>query len=82
MASLSKKIINDRADLDSLKGTPEYDHFMQMLSGSIKKVTDVQEYPEGYGEPDYDGETLEPIWQETKDYSTIKRYGFTEKDFW
>jgi len=27
-------------------------------------VEDVQTYPEGYGEIGYEGETLEPIWEE------------------
>ncbi len=34
-----------------------------------------------YNEPDYDGATLEPIWTDIEDLSTIERFGFTKEDF-
>jgi len=79
--TLARTIINSRQDLDSLKGTPEYDQFMQMLKGTMMRRQNVQVYPEGYGTAEYTGETLEPIWEDVEDLSTIKRFGFTKKDF-
>ena len=81
MASLHKTIINTRADLDAIAGTPEHAEFMQFLKGSMTRKQDVQVYPEGYNQPDYDGEKLEPIWQDIEDLGTIERFGFTKADF-
>jgi hypothetical protein len=80
MSSLSRRIINSRSDLDTLKGTPEYNEFMRMLKGSMTCRKNVQVYPEGYGQPDYEGETLEPIWEDVEDLSTITRFGFKKAD--
>jgi hypothetical protein len=41
----------------------------------------VQVYPENYNTPEYDGSVLEPIWEETQDYSVIESFGFTAEDF-
>jgi hypothetical protein len=79
--TLARIIINSREDLDSLKGTPEYDQFMQMLKGSMTRKQNVQVYPEGYGTAEYTGEELEPIWEDVEDLSTIARFGFKKKDF-
>lgn len=73
--------INTRADLDAIQGTPEYDEFMQFLKGSMTHRQDVQVYPDGYNQPDYQGEKLAPIWKDVEDLSTIERFGFTKKDF-
>lgn len=81
MALLSKIIINTRADLDAIAGTPEYDEFMEALKGTMTRKQDTQVYPEGYGQPGYEGETLEPIWSDVEDLSTIERFGFTKDDF-
>ena len=81
MALLSKIIINTRADLDAIAGTPEHDEFMEALKGSMTRKQDTQVYPEGYGQPGYEGETLEPIWSDVEDLSTIERFGFTKADF-
>ena len=78
---LKKIIINTRQDLDAVKGTPEYDDFMAALKGSMTRKQDMQTYPDNYGMPDYDGDVLEPIWQDVEDLSTIERFGFTKKDF-
>jgi hypothetical protein len=74
-------IINTREDLDALQGTPDYTDFMSHLKGSMTKTVDTQTYPEGYGQFDYKGEILAPIWTTVKDLTTIERFGFTEADF-
>lgn len=76
-----KTVINTREDLDALKGTKEYDDFMQILKGSMLRKQDIQVYPEGYNQPDYQGEKLLPIWEEIEDLSIITRFGFTKADF-
>ena len=81
MPSLSKIIINSREDLDAIQGTPEYAEFIAALKGSMTRKQDVQVYPEGYNQPDYEGEKLEPIWQDVEDLSTITRFGFSKTDF-
>lgn len=81
MALLSNVIINTREDLDALQGTPEHAEFMEALKGSMTRKQDVQVYPDGYGRPDYEGPTLEPIWEDVEDLSTIARFGFTKADF-
>lgn len=78
---LSKVIINSRADLDAIQGTPEHEQFMQMLKGSMARRQNVAVYPEGYGQPDYDGPVVEPAWEDVEDLSTIERFGFTKEDF-
>ena len=65
----------------SFIGTPEHEAFMQMLKGSMTRKQDVQVYPEGYNQPDYQGEKLNPIWQDVEDLSIISRFGFTKADF-
>ena len=77
----TKTIINTRQDLDAIQGTPEYAEFMAALKGSMTRKQDVQVYPEGYNQPDYEGEKLEPIWQDVEDLSTIERFGFQKHDF-
>ena len=76
-----KTIINTREDLDAIDGTPEHDEFMNMLKGSMTRKQNIQVYPEGYSQPDYDGEKLEPIWETVEDLSIIHRFGFTKSDF-
>ena len=56
-----KTVINTREDLEALKGTKEYDDFMQILKGSMLRKQNIQVYPEGYNQPDYQGEKLFPI---------------------
>lgn len=75
-----KTIINTREDLDAIIGTPEHEQFMQMLKGSMTRKQDVQVYPDGYNQPDYQGDKLEPIWTDIEDLSTIERFGFTKAD--
>ena len=81
MASALKTVINTRADLDAIAGTPEHAEFMQALKGSMTRKQDVQVYPDGYNQPGYEGPKLEPIWSEVEDLSTIQRFGFSKADF-
>lgn len=76
-----KTIINTRQDLDAVIGTPEHEEFMVLLKGSMTRKQDTQVYPEGYNQPDYEGEKLQPIWQDVEDLSIISRFGFTKADF-
>lgn len=76
-----KPIINSRADLDAIAGTPEHTEFMRKLKGSMTIKVNAQEYPEGYGQAGYEGEALDPIWVEREDLSTISAFGFTPADF-
>jgi hypothetical protein len=55
--------------------------FMASLKGSMTRKQDVQVYPEGYNQPDYEGDKLEPIWEDVQDLNTIQRFGFNESDF-
>lgn len=80
MASLSKTVINTRADIDAIVGTPEHAEFMDSLKGSMTRKQDVQVYPENYNQPGYEGPKLEPIWQDVEDLSTIERFGFTKEE--
>jgi len=74
-------VINTREDFFAIEGTPEHDLFMQFLKGSMIQKRDVQIYPENYNQPDYQGQKLDPIWNDDEDLSTIQRFGFTKKDF-
>jgi hypothetical protein len=74
-------VINTRADLDAIAGTPEHTAFMAYLRGTLTRRTDTQTYPEGYGQPGYEGEPLAPVWEDVEDLSTIERFGFTAGDF-
>jgi len=71
--------INSRADLESLRGTPEFADAMRNLAGSMTIRVNVAEYPEGYGEPEYDGPDIDPDWQDQEDLTTIERLGFTKQ---
>jgi hypothetical protein len=76
-----KTIINTREDLDAIAGTPEHAEFMNMLKGSMTRKQNVQVYPDGYNQPDYEGEKLQPIWADVENLSVIARFGFTKADF-
>lgn len=80
MALLSKFIINSRADLDAIAGTPEHTKFIEALKGSITRREDQAVYPENYGMPDYDGAPIDPVWVDVEDLSTIERFGFTKEE--
>lgn len=79
----STSVINTREDLDSLKESNPAEHanFMAFLKGSMTRKQDVAVYPEGYNQPDYEGDKIEPQWKDVEDLSTIERFGFTKSDF-
>lgn len=77
----STSIINTREDLDAVAGTPRHAEFMAYLKGSMTRKQDVAVYPEGYNQLGYDGDMIEPQWQDVEDLSTIERFGFTKADF-
>jgi hypothetical protein len=81
MGLLYSNTINSRADLDAIAGTLEHLNFMKALKGTMVRRQNVQTYPEGYGQPGYDGPPLEPIWEDVEDLSTIARFGFAKADF-
>ena len=70
-------IINTRKDLDSLQGTQEYSGFINYLKGSTITTRDIQVYPENY-----ELGTLDPIWVEVEDLTTITNFGFTKDEIW
>lgn len=80
MTSL-KKIINTRADLDEIVGTPAHAEFMSFLKGTMTRKQDVAVRPEGYGAPEYAGPEIPPVWQDVEDLSVIKSFGFVKDDF-
>ena len=52
----------------------------QLLSTATQRV-DVQKYPEGYGEAEYQGEAVEPIFEEQPDPNgKIFRIGWTVEE--
>ena len=78
---MRKVVINTREDLDAIAGTPEHAEFMQFLKGTMFRKQDVAERPENYGQPEYKGEVISPVWQDVEDLSTIEAFGFTKADF-
>lgn len=76
-------VINTREDLNALaKTNPEqFLEFMAYLKGTMSRMEDTAVYPEGYGQPGYEGDVIEPVWQTVEDLSTIKRFGFNKSDF-
>lgn len=76
-------VINTREDLDSLKESnpAQYLEFMAYLKGSMTRQQNTAVYPEGYGQPGYEGPAVEPAWETVEDLTTIKRYGFKKSDF-
>jgi hypothetical protein len=76
-----KVVINTRADLDAITGTPEHTEFMTFLKGTMTRKQDVAVRPEGYGQPGYEGEVIAPVWQDVEDLSTITSFGFIKADF-
>lgn len=80
---MQSPLINSREDLDALKESnpTAYAEFMQKLKGSMTHRTNTAVYPEGYGQPGYEGPVVDPVWETVEDLSTIKRYGFKKSDF-
>ena len=77
-------IVNTREDLDKLKETDRasFLEFANYLSGTRKRMVDVAVRPDDYGTPGYDGDRIEPIWEEVESLYTIQMFGFeTSADF-
>lgn len=72
-------IINTRADLDALRGSPDYLEALRAVAGSLATAIDAAVYPEGYNDPGYAGPTVEPDWQNVETLSTIQRLGFATR---
>ena len=81
MVPLARIIINTREDLDSIAGTPEHAQFMELLRGSMLRTIDSAVRPESYFMPDYNGEIIEPVWEQIEDFTTIGLFGFQKSDF-
>ena len=72
-------IINTRADLDALKGTPAYLPALRAIAGTMETTLNAAEYPEGYGDPSYSGPSVEPVWTIVETLETIHRLGFASR---
>lgn len=73
------KIINTRADLDALKGSPAYFAALQAIAGTLETTMNTAVYPEGYGEPGYGGPEVEPVWETVETLDTIQHLGFASR---
>lgn len=63
---MASTVINTRADLDALAGTPAHDAFMAMLAGTLYRL---------------EKDDTAGTWRAVEDDSTIARFGFTRADF-
>jgi hypothetical protein len=59
-------MINSRADLDAIRGTPAYDEFMKLLAGSIYRYVRNEDLKQ---------------WDIVQDTTSIERFGFAVGDF-
>lgn len=76
-----KYTINTREDLDTIQGTLEHEEFMNFLRGTMTRKQNTAVYPENYNDPDYDGDVIDPVWEDVEDLSTIESFGFSKADF-
>lgn len=74
-------IVNTRADLDALRGTPAHLEALQALAGSMATSMDMAVYPEGYGQSGYVGPSVEPDWHDVETLAIIEALGFTRESF-
>lgn len=77
-----KKVIQTRADLEAIQGTPEYFEFVKLLKGSMVKKVCTTAYPEDYDQDLKPGdEGFIPVeFEEMEDLSEIERFGFTRHE--
>lgn len=73
-------VINTREDLDAIQGTPQWYEFMVYLRGSLTTKVDTAVRPEGYGQPDYEGAEIPPVWEEVENLSTVESFGLTKSE--
>ena len=74
-------IVNTRSDLEVISGTAEYLSTMTALKASMTTRIDATVYPDGYGQSGYNGDHIEPVWQEIESLETIERLGFKKNEF-
>jgi hypothetical protein len=72
-------IINTRADLEALKGTPDYLPALRTIAGTIEMTVNTAEYPEGYVDVGYNGPEIEPTWTKVETLETIHLLGFASR---
>ena len=72
-------IINTRADLDALKGTSDYLPALRAIAGTMETTVNTAKYPEGYGDPSYNGPLIAPEWTTVETLETIRRLGFASR---
>ena len=77
-----KKVIQTRADLEAIQGTPEYFEFVKLLKGSMVKKVCTTVYPEDYDQDLKPGdEGFIPVeFEAVEDLSEIERFGFTRQE--
>ena len=75
-------IINTRADLDALAGTPAHADFIARLKGSLFAKADVQTYPADYARTLKQGDVgyLPPVLGDVPDDTIAERFGFTRAE--
>jgi len=73
--------LNTRADLEALRGTPDYVEALKLLRGSMVALVNVAAYPEGYVDPGYDGPVIEPVWQEIESLEALDLIGIGREEF-
>lgn len=79
---MNKPIINTRADLNAIAGTPEHAAFIAGLKGSLTRTADVRKYPADYDrtlKPE-DPKYLAPVLGPVADDTAAARYGFTRDE--
>lgn len=78
----TKKIIQTRADLDAIQGTPEHAEFIKLLKGSLTKKVCTTVYPEGYDEDLKEGdEGFIPLtFEDAENLEEVARFGFTKQE--
>ncbi len=74
-------IINTRADLEALRGTPGYGAALGQLKSSMTTRINRAVHPEGYGQPGYEGPEIEPVWEDVETLESVARLGFTKAEF-
>lgn len=63
---MASNVINTRADLDAMIGTPDHDAFMAVLAGSLWRL---------------EKDDTTGVWRAVEDDATVERFGFTRADF-
>lgn len=77
-----KAIINTRADLDAIAGTPAHAEFIAHLKGSLIARADTQTYPADYDRTLKEGAAgyLPPVLADVPNDTIAARFGFTRAE--